>query len=733
MIHCALRRRFGLLVLLFVLLLSAVSFWGAPVAFSAPGAPGKSNRYQAFSWSDSSMPVAPGVQLTTFQSETGRGPVRGTILTVEVGNPRIGVRLLTPGPLAAAQPLSQLTAQAGAVAAINGDFFDIYHTNAPYGAAIADGQLLKGPIWSWTRAAGIGQDGLGRIADLNLGGVVRLPFGEVPLGALNAHNIPAGGIGAYTTAWGPSGRGRAVEGALGVHEVTVQNGVVVGKADFAGGGWIAPDALVLLGREDGAAALAALNIGDVASAVYWPATDAPVPFQIAIGGKTVLLRDGQIQDVPDNESEPRTAIGFSADGQRMYLVTVDGRQRASRGLTLREMGGLMLQVGADDALNLDGGGSTTMLARKPGDAGAQVVNRPSNGRERAVPNGIGIITAPGSGQLQGLRVFPVLGEDYNRVFPGLSRTLAAKGFDENYGPAAYSSLDWESVAPEQGNFEPGGVFRAGQPGTAWVIAHGTGAAGRKQSDGYPVVVLSYLARIAATAAGMTLNAGAEPGYFGVTGYAEDGQSASIEARDMALAYDQSVVTITPVNEQVFQITPNVAHGATTVVMSVGGHTTLFPVFVGLQNIVVTEFDDLAAWTFAGTDAEGGLVLAPGQNSQGLLMQYNFSQPSINRSATALANPPLTLPGEVLRVGLWVHGYGQGEQLIFNLRDAAGAPLDITGPRVAWSGWQYVEVDLPAGVAYPVQLVGLTAREADPTRLYSGQLLFDGLGVKSALR
>jgi exopolysaccharide biosynthesis protein len=81
--------------------------------------------------------------------------------------------------------------------------------------------------------------------------------------------------------------------------------------------------------------------------------------------------------------QPRTLAGVRADG-RVLLVTVDGRRPGwSTGVTLREAARLMLSLGARDALNLDGGGSTTMTVR------GEVVNRPSDSYgERPVSDGI---------------------------------------------------------------------------------------------------------------------------------------------------------------------------------------------------------------------------------------------------------------------------------------------------------------------------------------------------------
>jgi exopolysaccharide biosynthesis protein len=76
----------------------------------------------------------------------------------------------------------------------------------------------------------------------------------------------------------------------------------------------------------------------------------------------------------------------------MFLVTVDGRQRDSVGATLLELSNLLKQMGIDDAVNLDGGGSSTMVFQEDGGKASHVtiVNDPSDSSARLVPNGIGV-------------------------------------------------------------------------------------------------------------------------------------------------------------------------------------------------------------------------------------------------------------------------------------------------------------------------------------------------------
>lgn len=92
---------------------------------------------------------------------------------------------------------------------------------------------------------------------------------------------------------------------------------------------------------------------------------------------------------------PRTAVGTTADN-KLLMMTVDGRQTGfSEGLTMVELANYMLSYGATNAINLDGGGSTTMVMNYYGDAlAAQVLNSPSDGSERSVGTNLAVFALP---------------------------------------------------------------------------------------------------------------------------------------------------------------------------------------------------------------------------------------------------------------------------------------------------------------------------------------------------
>ncbi|MEO8397674.1 MAG: phosphodiester glycosidase family protein [Chloroflexota bacterium] len=118
----------------------------------------------------------------------------------------------------------------------------------------------------------------------------------------------------------------------------------------------------------------------------------------AVSGLPFLLLDGNslIEGTPADtyETNPRTAVGVDQSGRALILLLVDGRQsNYSEGVTLSELSALMLEFGAYQAINLDGGGSTTLVTQNA-DGTAQVLNSPIHtripGRERPVANQLGI-------------------------------------------------------------------------------------------------------------------------------------------------------------------------------------------------------------------------------------------------------------------------------------------------------------------------------------------------------
>jgi hypothetical protein len=365
--------------------------------------------------------VWPGVTFRTFEMIGVGGPAVGDLLEVDLREPRVSLGLLHPPAVAARVQVSRMADAQHAVAGVNGDFFNISetHTGVPptgsaVGPEVADGRDLKAavpdgqrfgplpPIGTTTDTViGVGRDRIGRVSTLHLAGTVHGPEGTLPLGGLNQYALPVGGIGAYTAGWGTVSRRRAVCGtdlvrgapcSTDIAEAAVRHGVVTGVAGTVGAGPIPPDTTVLVGRDAGADALRRLRPGQHVHVGYH--LTGPEHLRFAVGGFPILHDGAAPVDLDPVTLAGRTAAGVSRNGRRVYLVVVDGHTALSNGTTIAELAAVVHHVGADDALDLDGGGSTTLVLRAPGEPSVSVRNVPSGSAERAVANGIGVFVRP---------------------------------------------------------------------------------------------------------------------------------------------------------------------------------------------------------------------------------------------------------------------------------------------------------------------------------------------------
>jgi hypothetical protein len=368
--------------------------------------------------------IAPGVVYREFDLAAAKGLTHVHVLDVDLRDPRVRLDLMHPGAVAARSPVSGMADAAGAVAGVNGDFFNISEvqhpgveaTGASVGPVVARGRALKaavpngqrfGPVLppgtSTEDVFGVGADRRARLDGLALDGSVRTPEGRLPLGGLNQYALPEGSIGAFTSAWGSASRVRATCGtdtdraapcSTDTYEVTIRHRRVVSMSDRPGGGPIAAGTTVLVGREAGAQRLRKFFAGEPVTVRHrLVAAATRIPYRFALGGYPVLRHGKPLPGLDASTSAVRTATGIADGGRRVLLLAVDGAPAYRTGLTIAEVARVMRELGSVDAFSLDGGGSSTLVARQPGADGVSVRNHPTEGAERPVPNGIGVFLA----------------------------------------------------------------------------------------------------------------------------------------------------------------------------------------------------------------------------------------------------------------------------------------------------------------------------------------------------
>ncbi|MFA7493152.1 MAG: phosphodiester glycosidase family protein [Proteiniphilum sp.] len=308
------------------------------------------------------------------------------------------------------------------IAVINGDFYLLssgnktgyaYINNRPIGAEVSNGMVIQTPFSS---SAGfiIRDDGTpGYSSNVSFSGQVTTENEAFPLKEVNGY-ANAGELvlfnnlaNSYPTdsafVWSPyvstmvslshPKDGWRVNDAMeftvtGIDyniETTIPAASPYKGKDFNGQG------AILVGNassgNDSKTFLGKLNIGDkinVRMEIKINGNNVSDKYLNVVGydGSGVILQNGSPVNTW-NEAHPRTAIGYSQDGKKVYMIVIDGRQdNFSAGATTGQVGAIMKALGAYTAVNLDGGGSSCMVIN------GNVKNSPSDGSERAVANGV---------------------------------------------------------------------------------------------------------------------------------------------------------------------------------------------------------------------------------------------------------------------------------------------------------------------------------------------------------
>ncbi|MEJ7894177.1 MAG: phosphodiester glycosidase family protein [Solirubrobacteraceae bacterium] len=735
-------RRSVLLWILLLLLVPAAA--AAEVPSPAPG---------ALLTEERTTPVAPGLELSTFQTYDRDGWIRWHLLTAELAEPGLRADLLA-NTITGKRILSQHAASAGAVAGINGDYFSINGSEAAIGPEIGGGALRKASSDPRT-VAGVGRDEIGRLADLALEATVAVGARSRSVEGLNS-SLPAEGVGVFTPLWGPGLRSFAAPGSP-TTEVLVRDGRVESVRSGTSTEEVPQGAMILVGRGAGASWLAAARPGEPVDLSYAPKVSVPSPFEFALGSGGVLVRDGVVRSQGDLSDAGRTAIGWRGGGRELLLLAVQGRANNSRGADFQEVADVFGRLGAEDALMLDGGGSTEMVARTPGDAAVSVTNVPSDGNERPIPNGVGLFSEAGSGRLAGLDVRPGAA----RVFPGLSRDFTARGHDETFAPVDAGALRWKTAPGNLGRFD-GATLRGGRSGSGQVRAgqaNGSGDRGHggdadDDEDGddeeppagvegrAPLVVLDDLELLSFDAQQLALEPG-DSRLVRLVGEDAEGFTAPVHPRDVSLDYDAESIEVRE-EDGALRIVGRRDGSGTVLEATVQGVRGVLPVTVGLRNEPVATFDQGGGWYFSAAQANGGSVAfvdapdRPGAEAgnRALALSYDFSGRPGTSAAYANAGPragqpqPITLPAGTQRLAMWVKGDGRRHWLRATLRSQGTTNVPFTFAReVDWTGWRRVEAVIPPGFAEPISLRQLYLVEPSGARKDRGEVLFDALDAR----
>ena len=721
---------------------AALGIQGVAAPAHADALPGPTDGGRAIVVASDTREIAHGITHSTYDRIDEGGTNHIDVLRIALSATE--VEYLDTGVVAGVDTLSNMAASADVDVAVNGDFFDINNSGAVLGAGIDDGEIVKSPNANHRDAAVVTEDGVGAIARLILDGVATVNGTvEIPLAGINMQSMPANSIAAFDDRWGTYTLTRSLGGAnqdhhavrvgadgrvLSVPEPVSAAGVAIGEGEH-----------ILLARGTAAVTeLRALAPGDDVE-VAIGLTDDVDRVAVAMGGSWASLVDeGVALDRPGGTDafadglHPRTAIGFGADGTEMFLVTVDGRQAQSRGMSLSELGRLMLELGATEAMNLDGGGSTTMVVRDAGLSETRVVNSPSDGGERLDGNGLGVVSNASDGVLSGLRLeFGGVEDRAQRIFPGLTRTVAVFPHDAGGRPVAADVESWTS-SDEAVATVADGVVTAVAPGNAKITATSGDIAAT-----IGVTVLEPLERIEVAPNVIQLSAVGESAPVTVTGFDAQGFRAPIAPADISVDGASGEFTLEPASTSTYDLVAVSAKAGGLVTVRAGDAAAELSFLIGRDTHLITDMSDpVSDFYMSGARSGYSFAKAPGEGRDGsdaMRMSVDFTRSTSTRTANLWAaagsNARRNIEGQAVELHVTIKADGVHDPMIYALVDnwpGREVPY-VYGPRIAkHTDWQTLVIPVPQGYSGPFYWHGFSLYETAASLSYKTSILIDSI-------
>jgi exopolysaccharide biosynthesis protein len=654
--------------------------------------------------------------------------------TVEAGN------VLTDP---ADETVSSMAARTGAVAGINGDYFEINASGRPLGGVISNGVVLKSPRPDYNAQLGVRPDGSMVIGPENYTGTITDGTAIHALTSVNVVNDVPSGITEVTSALGATGAlsgaatlvlGHLLGGSLvvdsvqqGVTSVPALSGSTEGLlgGTGAGGAWLT----------------ATVHTGDTLGISQQIGPDNNLTQLLS--GATELVRDGQpFNDptgTPPSEVNPETAVGVSKDGRHAILVTLDGRlgESTAVGVSPAQVAGYLVAQGAYTALLFDGGGSTEMIGRQPGANTTSVLNTPSDGHERPVANGLFVYTnetkaGPATSVVvdNGVPVTTV---------PGGTIPLPVYATDANANPASGSTS--VSVLPPGLADWSNGQLTVHRAGLGVIVARN----GRAISA-QPLRVVDQLASLSVSPDQPNLNNGATQ-QFALTGSTALGQQATVLGADrrpasVTVANGAATWSVSPaglgtIDSQGLFTAAATGSGLATVSATVGGQTTTASVAVGSRTKIAADLSDVASWSMRNTTgAPATISLAPGVLPPGITapgsLQLNYTMPAGSgvKQLVLWDNNNISIDADTGQnptgIGIWVKGDGSGLTLHEEYIQVNGTALALAETPVSWQGWRLYQAAIPAGTQFPLSMDYIDFLAINPSTTITSTLNISGL-------
>lgn len=669
--------------------------------------------------------LAGGIRYENRQIFTDYGWLNLNIAFVDLKDPNVKVdTIFNKNGISQKDSVNNMVKEHNPSVAINGDFFERNNGYYPLGLAINDGKLLSTPMLDKSLPALYVDSQNKPFLDFfnwSLGAKVN-GSNQFTIYYINKGSANYGGVVMYDHNW--SGKTVGNSKVNDLTEVIVSNGIVsriltnspsiaLGENEYE---------LVLKGKDN--YLTQNLKVGDKIELVL-KSNPGISTLKTGIGGGQILLKGGQKvhQGISIRGNQPRTALGYTKDKSEMIFLTIDGRDKSFKGVSENTLADIMLDLGAYEALNLDGGGSTTMAINPYRDFNAKIVNRPSDGSPRRVINSFAAFNTAKAGDINKMEF-----EDSDKkIFQNLPYSFEMIGFDKN---GNVTEIDSEKIDLETKDIQftsKKNVFTAHEMGKALLSAVYT--RDEDISAKTHIQVLKPLKYLFSDNKNYQVPRGSATPIKDILGKVqginEDGFIADIDINSLDVKLLGEGGTIDGDS-----FISDTKKGANALVYSIGGATNYVNLSTGYDKQVINEFESLDGLVASSYPKASNVRIDQSPEMvngfTSLLLDYDFTVGNETRAAYIDFNSkPVVVMDEIDALGLWVYGNESGHWLRAEIKDVDGKAykLDFAN-NIDWKGWKSVKAELPVDITYPITLSKIYLVETNPALKDKGRILLD---------
>ena len=425
-------------------------------------------------------------------------------------------------------------------------------------------------------------------------------------------------------------------------------------------------------------------------------TQAVNTMKLGIGGSGLIMKNGtaytgSAHTVSPNSNVARTVVATVKGTNEILLITIDNGSGYT-GISHSELIELLKRYHVQDAMYLDGGGSTTFVSRNTGSFTPTLQNNPSDGTQRKVINGLGVFTTSETGPIDSL----ILSPNTERTFVGEKITLYLKGVDANSNPVTVDANHVTfSVTGGQGTFS-GNTFIPSTAGKMLIIANYNGVekAIEINVSEKPVGLLlePSLIQVGENASKLVQ----------VYGVDKDGYKIALKADSINWTSDNSKIGVT--NNTVVATTS--ALGKITA--SYKGVTGQAGVIVGNTSVAIDSLETNGGTWVGNTSTVTGSVFPctdpKYHGTRSLKMTYTFKPSGNKQVAYTVFNTPISISQDASSINMWLYGKKQGHTAKLEVVDSTGSTyyLKLTDS-IDFTGWKYLSAALPKEMVLPAKV------------------------------